>query len=292
MIYFWQLFTSSLLLFFAFMLICEGLFYIFGLKSLRLRSSFRLIALLSLPFSLFLNISCMTCMEGILLIRISAYGLMISSFLSLGYKILQTIRSGTYLYQTIQSATVCSREVANEKLQHCLQRYKVSILITDRVSTPCTAGFRTILFPAKFAETLSQEEFDAVIAHEFEHLCWYDPLLKCVCSLMGAFFWWIPSNWWMQKIDQEIEMACDASVDKYGMERSSLATVIYKVMMTLKNGEEKLLAISSNFGTKKNTLLERLQSLLKQTEVTERFDLSRLLAIAPCSLTYLTYLIC
>ncbi|MBA3816023.1 MAG: M48 family metalloprotease [Parachlamydiaceae bacterium] len=55
-----------------------------------------------------------------------------------------------------------------------------------------------IVFPEALVNALSQQEFEAIITHEWQHLRWKDPHTKIIGSLIAHFFWWLPTLWWMK----------------------------------------------------------------------------------------------
>lgn len=110
----------------------------------------------------------------------------------------------------------------------------MNLLISDAIAVPSAALGNTILFPPEQEAMLTQGEFEAVIAHELDHLRWRDPLLKWTSTLIGSFFWWLPTRWWLKRLAEEQEYACDASAQQYGLENHELASAIIKISKQVK----------------------------------------------------------
>ena len=123
-------------------------------------------------------------------------------------------------------------------------------------------GRRKIVIPKKLMCLLSQEEFESVIAHELEHLRWCDPFLKISLYIVSAFFWWIPVNRWLKKIDDEQEQACDASIAQYQCRNEELASALFKTLQFSFKQQENYQLIAPLARNSNNTLL-RMQKLLR-----------------------------
>ena len=116
------------------------------------------------------------------------------------------------------SSSSCTKSIINKRLQQDLTLSKTVILTSTELEIPMAAYRHYILVPKNLAEDLSQDEFEAVIAHEFEHLRWRDPLLKIFCSSICTLCWWIPTIWWLKKLEVDQEEASDSGLCKYGID--------------------------------------------------------------------------
>lgn len=144
-------------------------------------------------------------------------------------KIVQILSFNRLLNTLIKQGEACQRKLENQSLFQALKKQRVKILESDAVLIPMAAYLRTILIPKKVAKLLSQEEFEAVISHELEHLRWKDPILKLFCQIGSTLFWWVPMRWWLKRIDQDQEMSADASVRLHGIEDAALASGLVKI---------------------------------------------------------------
>lgn len=110
------------------------------------------------------------------------------------------------------------------------QTSKVNILLTNKLQTPC-AYKNYIFFPKKLIDHLTQAEFQAIVAHESAHIYWHDGLQNVFHTVLKAFFWWIPLNWWLKKLNREREYACDRMVKLQKVPEEALVTALQKVLM-------------------------------------------------------------
>lgn len=221
------------------------------------------------------------------------FGFLVISLGLIGHKAYQFFTCVFYLKRTCASAVPCHRLIVNPGLKKNLQRSKTTILVSHEVNIPFAAYGRTILFPKALLHQLSQEEFEAVIAHELEHVRWRDPFLKLVCTTVCSVFWWIPTHFWLKKMDEEHEKACDASVDTYQLDNHALATAIVKVIKTAKNSKDPEPALCY-FATHESIPSKRLHLILERRNRAQRPHLIREYVLCPSlgTLTLLCFWIC
>lgn len=161
------------------------------------------------------------------------------------------------LHAVAKRAEPIDRIIENKLLSYHLQKKKVKITISDETLVPLTIYPNVIIIPKKNIDILSQEELEAVIAHELEHIKYRDPLARFFYHLVAAFFWWIPTQSWISKIEQGQELACDQNVLGYGFEEDSLASALYKVAKQVK-AEQTI----CYFANHENTTFLRIRELL------------------------------
>lgn len=290
---------SSFLIFFTMTFLMESFLVIFRITNPRIRALCRILPVLKLPFDLVFNglfhqslfnrispLSCDSYLQQWILNLLSVkmtlaqfissqipciwlrgilIGICVVSFALGGRKLIQLLYSFTYLRYIRKSAKPCLRPIVNKRLQQQLQECKAILLTSDKLNIPFSAYSRYILMPTNLVNEFSQKEFEAVVAHELEHLRWRDPMMKFVCTAICALFWWIPTKWWLNRLDDEQERASDSCVMNYGLDRKALATAIVKVVSQAKSCDEKL-AICC-LATHKSAPLQRLQMLLEQKTV-------------------------
>lgn len=131
-------------------------------------------------------------------------------------------------------------------------RAPIDLFLSDDVAGPCAFG-RAIFFPASLS--LTQEEFEAITQHELEHLRFFDGALRLFCSLLAALFWWVPTKWWLKKMEERQEMACDRKAEA----PLALASAILKASRS--GSKSPLLCFAS-----KGALAKRLKPLLQKPE--------------------------
>jgi beta-lactamase regulating signal transducer with metallopeptidase domain len=87
-----------------------------------------------------------------------------------------------------------------------------------------------LLLPEGIMERLSQEQLDAVIAHELCHLRRRDNLTTAIHMFVEALFWFHPLVWWIRvRLIDEQERACDEEVLSRGIDRHIYAESILKI---------------------------------------------------------------
>lgn len=144
-------------------------------------------------------------------------------------------QSFNYIKELKNSSIVCLRPIFNLKLLTMISRVRARIYQSAEIQIPFAATNLTIFIPKEMVKKLSQNEFEAVIAHELEHLKWKDSWMRLACEITCSLFWWIPTSWFMKKIEEEQEQACDASMFAYQIDKEALMNAIYKVVKHHKN---------------------------------------------------------
>jgi beta-lactamase regulating signal transducer with metallopeptidase domain len=87
--------------------------------------------------------------------------------------------------------------------------------ISDEVRTPTAIGFfrPLILIPSWALKELSDNELQAVLIHELEHLRRWDDWTNFAQKIVSALFFFHPAVWWMDRnLALEREIACDDAV--------------------------------------------------------------------------------
>jgi beta-lactamase regulating signal transducer with metallopeptidase domain len=159
------------------------------------------------------------------------------SLILLSVWLLQVFKSLRTLSIIRRHATPCTRLVQNQPLLHRIKQYKVQVILSSAIPVPCAFGIlqKYIYFPLLLVDKLSQEEFEAIVAHELNHLRWYDGIARMLADLIGVLFWWIPSRKWLNTLEHYQERACDEGVISYHISKLDLASAIVKATKTAKN---------------------------------------------------------
>lgn len=152
------------------------------------------------------------------------------SILLLSIEILRTCYSLFVLKRIIRTSVTCHRSLNNPKLTEVLEKHGIRILVNQDIEVPFASYNKTIVIPQHIVTVFPQEEFEAVIAHEYEHIRCYDPLVRLLYLCTAAVFWWIPTNFWKKQIKQDQEMACDNHALHYGISNQSIASAVVKVI--------------------------------------------------------------
>ncbi len=191
------------------------------------------------------------------------------------YRVLQYCKSYQTLKKILRVAIPCTREIKNSKLLAGVKRQKAIVVTSNQVNIPLVASRRHIIFPQESISQFSQEEFEAVLAHELEHLYWKDSLLKLYCTFVHAFFWWVPSGWWLNRIEVDMEIASDKGVRRYGIAAHSLASAIVKVIALRTSSTQYYsttgFSLACELASSRKPIVYRFKSLLEDDFIPSKF---------------------
>ncbi|MBA3721685.1 MAG: M48 family metalloprotease [Parachlamydiaceae bacterium] len=220
-------------------------------------------------------------------------GVFIVSLGIMGLKLYQFFNSRFYLNSILKSAQKCARAIINENLQNNLEQLNGLILLSDKIQIPFAAYKHFIVFPRNLINDLSQEEFEAVVAHELEHLRWKDPSLKLLCTTLCALFWWIPTNWWLQRLEADQERASDSSVYKYGIDLHALAAAVIKVVRKAKH-KKKEIAATCQLTTASNAHTKRLEDILDYNQMSQEntYNMSCVVGLILSFFVFISFWMC
>jgi uncharacterized protein (TIGR03435 family) len=124
---------------------------------------------------------------------------------------------------------------------YALRRLERAAGITRQIGLRLSAGalepgvfgvFRPVLlWPASIGSRLSDQQVDAIIAHEIAHVRRRDNLAAAVHMVVQAVFWFHPLVWWLSaRLVDERERACDQDVIRLGSEPDVYAEGILKTV--------------------------------------------------------------
>lgn len=290
---------SALIAFVTVVAIVESSLILFKIKQGRVRSILRFFPFISLFLDLILNsfsigywlnpLNCSSCVQKLLLtlffpeLKGYLYSHEISLLTYLGSGISHTIFSAAFVlfsavisYFTLrilsiafifvralryrmESEDICCRPIENALLAASVQKNNVKIFASEKVAIPMATYFKAIFIPKKIVEQLPQAEFEAIIAHELEHVLWKDPTIRLFSQFISAIFWWVPTHLWQKKLEFDQEIACDQSILKYGLKEEFLASALVKVATTAKEKSHEAFCYLSN---EKHPSLRRVQIML------------------------------
>lgn len=166
--------------------------------------------------------------------------------------------------------------VNSPEIHSCLHRLQdlfgitgeVHVLTSDERSEPAVCGVLSpiIVLPTGIEERLSQEELDALLAHELAHLQRRDPIWNLVFSLIANCFIWQPFNYYtIRQWRATAEVCCDKIALSRGVDRFTLARCLTRVA-SWKLSPQTNLALSAA----KNDLSERVERLVEENAVSEK----------------------
>lgn len=126
----------------------------------------------------------------------------------------------------------------------------------------CPFARCSILLPSNVCQSLSDEEFRHILAHELAHLKRKDPLTNGLSLLIAACFWWFPIAWLARhRMRLAAEASCDAlALEKMGGSRKTYAQVLLTVVDFTSRNAHPLPAAISSFGNSR-TLRRRIEMI-------------------------------
>jgi beta-lactamase regulating signal transducer with metallopeptidase domain len=219
--------------------------------------------------------------------------IIITSLVVLARKVYLFVQSRNYFRDVLKTASSCTRPIFNPELNVRLKESRVHLLTSPEVGIPFAAYLHYILLPTDLVEELSQDEFEAIVVHELEHLRWKDPVLKMLTGVVCAIFWWLPSREWLKQLEEEQEEACDLEICKYGIDTHALASAMVKVIKNAKYVECHYSAICP-FGTPKTHHLHRLEKILYSARSSSRhlLNLRSLFGFVMCIFAFICFWAC
>lgn len=124
-----------------------------------------------------------------------------------------------------------TKKMRNHQLIARVKKGKYSIFASSVLQgSPFVAGLLspTIYIPSHLSECLSRKEYEAVLAHEIEHIRNRDVFIRFVLDIITSIFWWVPTKWLRNRIEEGQEISCDYQCRKYGVDSIDLASAICK----------------------------------------------------------------
>jgi uncharacterized protein (TIGR03435 family) len=157
-------------------------------------------------------------------------------------------------------------------------RRPLPILATDTFLEPGIFGIArpVLLWPRAIGERLTDEQLEAVFAHELCHLRRGDNLAALFHMAVQTVFWFHPLVWWIgARLITEREHACDEEVIRRGSERETYAESILKTCQFFV--ESPIACVSGVTGS---DLKKRIEEIMTKDAVTTPVVLNRALLIA------------
>lgn len=124
-----------------------------------------------------------------------------------------------------------TKKMRNPHLIARVKKGKYSIFASSILNgSPFVAGLLSpiIYIPSQLSARLSRKEYEAVLAHEIEHIRNRDVFIRFVLDIITSIFWWVPTKWLRNKIEEGQEISCDYQSRKYGVDPVDLASAICK----------------------------------------------------------------
>lgn len=138
-------------------------------------------------------------------------------------------KSQLLLATFVDDAEPCLREILNQVLKARLEKARVQVIQHEGAESPfCYTKCPFIVFPKTLVNQLSQTEYEAILAHEMEHIRWKDNILKQIIHVIQSLLWWLPLRKLLRSVDYSVETACDRAVEKYEIDPLVLGDSLLK----------------------------------------------------------------
>ncbi len=170
-----------------------------------------------------------------------------------------SIKSLKLLYN---SAKPSSRKMKNSILSASIKKYAVIVkTLPSFTGSPFVTGLKApvVYISDQLSKNLSRKEYEAVIAHEMEHVRYKDGFVRIALDGIRSFFWWIPTKWLYARIEEGQEVGCDHQCKRYGIDSLDLASALCKSAKYSINTRENLFAHQLT----KHTIDKRIKLLLR-----------------------------
>lgn len=146
---------------------------------------------------------------------------------------------------------------------------KIITRTSDKISSPLMIGlFRpTLLLPKT---TMTEEQFDNILAHEMVHFKRKDIWYKWFISIVKCIHWYNPTVYYISKqADIECEISCDLAVVK-GMSEEQETNYINTILTLLATGNQRKAALTTGMTSDKKTLKRRFTMIKNKVKFNKK----------------------
>ena len=153
-----------------------------------------------------------------------------------------------------------------------LLKYTNKRIITrtsDKISSPLMIGLLkpTLLLPKT---TMTEEQFDNILAHEMVHFKRKDIWYKWFISIVKCIHWYNPTVYYISKqADIECEISCDLAVVK-GMSEEQERNYINTILTLLAAGNQRKAALTTGMTSDKKTLKRRFTMIKNKVKFNKK----------------------
>jgi uncharacterized protein (TIGR03435 family) len=127
-------------------------------------------------------------------------------------------------WRRVAAAVRAAPEITDGPVLHMLQRLdsdrrRLRLVSSNQAVEPGVFGIvrPVLIWPRGIEDRLSDEQIEAILAHEIAHVRRRDNLTAAIHMAVGAAFWFHPLVWWIgARLVDERERACDEDVVRRG----------------------------------------------------------------------------
>lgn len=175
--------------------------------------------------------------------------------------VFELVRANNFLKVLEMNSKACSRMIENPSVLQAIKKHRIKVVVIEAINVPFATWTKVVFIPKTVVNAFSQTEFEAVLAHEIEHIRWKDPQVRIAIELISLFFWWVPTSFWRKSLEFDQEVACDQSILQHGITQSFLASALLKVSKEVKNSSYQPICYLAQ---KKHDSLKRLQVMMDE----------------------------
>ncbi len=185
-----------------------------------------------------------------------------------------------------QTALPVENTFVQEWLQAHPTRRKLSVRISDKISSPLTYGiFKPVMLLPKATDWSDKNLLSYILTHEYVHIIHFDILWKWLLTAVLSLHWFNPLVWLMYLLaNRDIELRCDETVVRIFGEgiRSAYALTL----ISLAGSRNKIMPLCNNFS--RTSIEERLLSIMKIKKVSSLRNFTAVIAVSGIGLFFAT----
>src|SRR5579872_2498573 len=157
--------------------------------------------------------------------------------------------------------------------------------ISSECACPITVGWLhpVVILPKNWQEW-PQQQLDAVLTHEREHVRRRDPLIQWLALVNRALFWFHPLSWWLErKLSVLAEETCDAAVLARGHAPQDYSEYLLDIARSVSRSGSRLGIVG--MAMPGSLLQQRIRQILNPRGVLSISRTRILVAVAACTVS-------
>ena len=188
-----------------------------------------------------------------------------------------------HLLRDTQSAPPHLIQLADANARRMKISLATNVRLVDGLASPSVIrGWRraTILLPWHLVDTLDDDQWSCVLAHELAHLARRDHWFNLVSSAVLLGYWWNPIAWWAwREMQAQQEASCDAlAIAQWPRSRRRYAETLLEVVESWNRRPLFQPQVLLSFGNR--SLLTRRFEMIANSSVRPKAALAATLALA------------
>ena len=138
---------------------------------------------------------------------------------------------------------------------------KVNLWLSPHVSVPVVIGFfkPLVLFPLAVSSSLTMEEVEEILLHEFYHIRCKDHYLNTLQYLLEILFFYHPVTWW---ISQTLRAQREAKVDEWVVNQTHNPLKYAQTLISLEEKRNTKTRTALAATGSHNSLLNRIKNIM------------------------------